>query len=131
MKRVGIAVSPSLQHVKRVQSAVAAAELASDHSKGLARYAALCFESSRSYIRAYARSGNLSLDRGLAGLVAARTGGLLTGKRAADQDMISIKFKDVCPCCRHPVPETLEHLFLECREWSCEREESVEVMRAC
>ena len=125
LKRVGIVASPSLQHVKRVQSAVMAAELACDHSKGLARYVALGFEETRSFILAYARL-NLSLDRGMAGLVAARTGGLLTGKRAADQDMISASFKTKCPCCRLPSPETLEHLFLECREWSCEREEFIE-----
>ena len=115
---------PSVSIKKAVQKVAENSRLDADKSKGMLSYDEYEFESTRKYLHTAGKL-NLGCDRGLKGLLAARTGGLMTGDRAARQGLIRSVFKNKCPCCGCVGPETLEHMFLDCAAWSEERDEFV------
>lgn len=59
--------------------------------------------------------------RGFSLLLQARTGCLLTAKKAAAAKIVPAAFRRICPFCDNSPGETLEHLIFQCRAWSTER----------
>ena len=98
----------------------------SSRTKGAEQYVRVCFEETKGFLGAFRKGkwASLRLDNGLAGLVAARAGGLRTGRMAAKAGLIDSFFLDVCPCCFNPLPkgESLAHMFLQCSAWSVQRD---------
>ena len=92
-------------------------------TKSMLRYDEFGFEETRIYLVRFSKLKLSGMDRGLGGLLAARTGGFLTGVQAAERGLIRVTFKIKCPCCGCVGAESLEHLFLECDAWGFEREE--------
>ena len=49
------------------------------------------------------------------------TGAFVTGKRLAFMGLIGKNYKTRCPFCSMQVPETVEHVLLECLRWDIAR----------
>ena len=69
-----------------------------------------------------------SLDSGLAGLIACRTGGIRLARHAALAQLIHASYANCCPCCKVPVRESLAHLFLDCSAWKTQRAAHLKVV---
>jgi hypothetical protein len=122
LKRAEIVVSTPANAKRHVQNATENRERDSDKSKGMMQYDENDFAGSREYVNVYSKL-RANMDRGLAGLLAARTGGVMTGKRAAEQGLISEDYKVKCPFCGIAKAESMEHLLVDCRAWKKERRE--------
>ena len=104
-----------------VKEFLAAKELAGDKSLGAVSYRSSGFVETRSYVQYYLshrRGTDPFMDAGLAGLVAARTGGLMLAPQAASAGLADARFRRECPCCGAHVKEPLRHLLLFCTAWS-------------
>lgn len=65
------------------------------------------------------------LTIGMAALIRCRMGTLWEAVSLAKIGRLPRKFLKWCPCCRTEVPETLEHLMLDCQRWSGVRERTL------
>lgn len=81
------------------------------------------FGKTRDFVGKFAskRFASPTLDMGVAGLIAARTGGMWLGHRAAAAKLIDGKYRTTCPCCEGAHRETMEHLVLNCPRWIIHR----------
>ena len=94
-------------------------------------YETAAFHATRGYVAAYCRLRSYTLDSGLLGLMACRTGGILLARRAAKyatHQKIHDSYADSCPCCLANVQETLAHLFLRCTAWNAQRAAHLQVV---
>jgi hypothetical protein len=95
-------------------------------------YFAAKYQETRSYVAYFLTKRNsyrnLILDCGMAGLIAARTGGLMTAYRAAKAGLIDDDALQMCPCCEKPCRESLEHILLHCSAWEDERAETLALL---
>ena len=82
----------------------------------------------RGFVRAYNNLRCYSLDSGLAGLIACRTGGIRLARHAALAQLIHASYANCCPCCKVPVRESLAHLFLDCSAWKTQRAAHLKVV---
>ena len=97
-------------------------------SVGARFYEEAGFVETRGFVRAYNNLRCYSLDSGLAGLIACRTGGIRLARHAALAQLIHASYANCCPCCKVPVRESLAHLFLDCSAWKTQRAAHLKVV---
>jgi len=62
-----------------------------------------------------------ALSTGMTWLSKVRIGGIWWAGRLAAHGLIDSVYVNMCPMCRRAVPETQEHVFLECSAWAAHR----------
>ncbi|OLY78617.1 RNA-directed DNA polymerase from mobile element jockey [Smittium mucronatum] len=62
-------------------------------------------------------------SKGIQEIIKIRTGLFRTAMKLAKSKIIDRKYLQLCPFCKNNVPESVEHLILECSKWTQQRQE--------